>query len=84
MKQKASMESLNALHDAVAKTLMANINDPKTMAVAVKFLKDNDITADLVESEEVSDLQSTIREHLASTGDTMVKLSVNDMLEMGA
>ena len=84
MKHKATMESLNALHDAVAKSLMANINDPKTLANAIKFLKDNDVTADLLESEDVSDLQTTIREHLDNSGKTMVKLSVGDMLEMGA
>jgi len=84
MKQKASMESLNALHDAVAKSLMANIDDPKTLANAIKFLKDNDVTADLVESEDVSDLQSTIKEHLEKSGTNMVKLSVGDMLELGA
>lgn len=78
------MESLNALHDAVAKSLMRNIDDPKTLANAIKFLKDNDVTADLIESEEVSDLQTTIKAHLESTGKTMVKLSVNDMLELGA
>lgn len=84
MANKASMESLNALHDAVAKSLMRNIDDPKTLANAIKFLKDNDVTADLIESEEVSDLQTTIKAHLESTGKTMVKLSVNDMLELGA
>lgn len=84
MKQKASRESLNALHDAVAKSLMSNIDDPKTLANAIKFLKDNDVTADIVDSEDVSDLQTTIKAHLESTGTTMVKLSVNDMLELGA
>lgn len=81
---KASLDILNTLHDAVAKALMANIDDPKTMANAIKFLKDNDITADLVGSEDMGDLQSAIRDHLETTGKTMVKLSVNDMLELGA
>lgn len=81
---KASLESLNTLHDAVAKALISNIDDPKTMANAIKFLKDNDITADLVGSEEMGDLQSAIRDHLETTGKNMVKLSVNDMLELGA
>lgn len=84
MAQKASMESLNALHDAVAKSLMKNIDDPKTLANAIKFLKDNDVTADLIESEEVSDLHSTIKKHLETSGKTMEKLSVIDMMELGA
>ena len=78
------MDALNELHSAVAASLMKNLDDPKTLANAIKFLKDNDITADLIESEEVNDLQSTIKEHLEKTGKTMVKLSVNDMLELGA
>jgi len=84
MANKASLESLNALHDKVARTLMENLDDPKVLANAIKFLKDNDITADLVESNDVNDLQSTIKQHLEATGDTMVKLSVVDMMELGA
>ena len=81
---KASLESLNALHDAVAKTLMDNLDDPKTLSNAIKFLKDNDITADLTESEEVSDLQTAINEHLQKEGKVMEKMSVIDMLEMSS
>lgn len=82
--KKATLESLNALHDAVAKSLMKNIDDPKTLANAIKFLKDNDITADITESEVVSDLQSTIKEHLDRTNSNMVKLSVLDLIELSS
>lgn len=83
MANKASMESLNALHDAVAKALMKNIDDPKTLANAIKFLKDNDITVDIMESEVVNDLQSTIKEHLQSANKPL-KMSVNDMIELSS
>ena len=50
-KNKASLDELNGLHVLVAQTLAASLDDPKILAHAIRFLKDNDITADIVESE---------------------------------
>lgn len=57
---KASMEELNSLHDMVAKTLAKDLDDPKTLALAIKFLKDNAITVDVMESETTQDLFSKV------------------------
>jgi len=80
---KATLESLNTLHDLVAKELANGLDDPKILSAAIKFLKDNDITADLMTDESENSLGTAIREHLKMPSkDT--KLSVNDMLELGA
>ena len=51
MSKKASLDSLEALHDAVAKQLAGNLDDPKLLAHAITFLKNNNITVDLVDSK---------------------------------
>jgi len=51
MSKKASLESLETLHDKVAKQLADNLDDPKMLAQAITFLKNNNITVDLVESK---------------------------------
>ena len=51
MSKKASLDSLEALHDAVAKQLAGNLDDPKMLAQAITFLKNNNITVDLVDSK---------------------------------
>ena len=51
MSKKASLESLETLHDKVAKQLAGNLDDPKMLAQAITFLKNNNITVDLVESK---------------------------------
>lgn len=76
---KASMEELNGLHAMVAKQLADNLDDPKTLALAVKFLKDNDITADILESESLLSITESIKKIAASDDDGF---SVEDMLGM--
>jgi len=80
MASKASLDALNELHEAVARTLMSNLDDPKVLASAIKFLKDNDITADLVTDDSKDSLGTAIKQHLQITEGK--KLSVTDMLEM--
>lgn len=79
MTTKASMEELNGLHAMVAKQLADNLDDPKTLALAVKFLKDNDITADILESESLLSITESIKKIAASDDDSF---SVEDMLGM--
>jgi len=81
---KASLESLNTLHDLVAQELAKGLDDPKILSAAIKFLKDNDITADLMTDESENSLGSMIKEHLKMPSTTDKKLSVDDMLAMGA
>jgi hypothetical protein len=80
---KASLESLNTLHDLVAQELARGLDDPKILSAAIKFLKDNDITADLMTDDNEGSLGSMIKEHLKMPSETR-KLSVEDMLTMGA
>ena len=77
--KKASMEELNGLHAMVAKQLSMNLDDPKTLAMAIKFLKDNDITADILESESLMSITESIKKIAASDDDGF---SVEDMLGM--
>ena len=79
---KASLESLNILHDLVARELARGLDDPKILSAAIKFLKDNDITADLVADETEHSLGSAIKKHLKMP--KRDKISVDDMLEMAA
>jgi len=79
MTKKASMEELNGLHAMVAKQLSMNLDDPKTLAMAIKFLKDNDITADILESESLMSITESIKKIAASDDDGF---SVEDMLGM--
>lgn len=61
MATKANIERLNGLHDQVATyfTYLLNSNErlaPGELSAILKFLKDNEITADIVESKPMSNL----------------------------
>lgn len=43
---KATLEDLSELHGAVAKALKNNIEDPKILAIAIQFLKNNSVTVE--------------------------------------
>ena len=78
MSKKASVELLNSLHDMVAKELAGNLDDPKVLSMAIRFLKDNEITADVVESESMMSLTESIKRIAAENSDET--FSVEDML----
>ena len=78
MSNKASMDQLNSLHGQVASVLAASLDDPKTLALAIKFLKDNEITADILESESMMSLTDSIKRIAAESTDD--SFSVEDML----
>lgn len=78
MSDKASLDQLNSLHGMVAGQLAANLDDPKVLSMAIKFLKDNDITADILESESMMSLTDSIK-RIAADADTG-SFSVEDML----
>ena len=59
---KATMDELSDLHNKVAKTLKHNLDDPKVLALAVKFLKDNNIVTDIVTSDDYMTLTKSIKE----------------------
>ena len=78
MSSKASVELLNSLHDMVAKELAGNLDDPKVLSMAIRFLKDNEITADVVESESMMSLTESIKRIASENSDET--FSVEDML----
>ena len=59
---KATMDELSDLHNKVAKSLKQNLDDPKVLALAVKFLKDNNIVTDIVTSDDYMTLTKSIKE----------------------
>lgn len=61
MSKKADLDSMNSLHAMVAKQLAGNLDDPKVLAMAIKFLKDNDITVDVIESESMMSITDSIK-----------------------
>ena len=79
MSKKASLESLNELHAAVAITLKNNLDDPKILTAAIKFLKDNDITADLMEDSSMTSLGQTIKSKLSEL--ETKPISIHDLME---
>jgi hypothetical protein len=78
MTKKASMDELNTLHNMVAKQLSGELDDPKVLSLAIRFLKDNEITADILESESMMSLTESIKRIATENNET--HYSVEDML----
>lgn len=61
---KANEDELNNLHQLVAKALIQKIKDgdasPQDMAQAIKFLKDNEIVADITTSPVLPQLVNAV------------------------
>jgi len=79
MAKKASLDDLNDLHAMVARELANNLDDPKTLALAIKFLKDNDVTVDMLESESMMSITDSIK-RIAQEAKSD-SFSVEDMLK---
>lgn len=79
---KAGLEELNNLHGIVAKHLASNLDDPKVLAQAVKFLKDNQITADVVEEESFMSITDSIKKLATNGNQKKISLTIEDMLEL--
>lgn len=77
---KASLDSLNSLHGLVAEKLAEGIEDFKVLALAIKFLKDNDITADIMESDTIMTLTESIK-RITREAEDVDTFSVEDMLQ---
>jgi hypothetical protein len=82
MKNKASLEELNNLHGLVAIHLAHNLDDPKVLAQAVKFLKDNQITADVVEENNFISITDSIKKLASNSNNKKISLTIEDMLEL--
>lgn len=76
---KASLDKLNTLHDKVADRFLAMLENEevaaKDLAIIVKFLKDNDITVDVLESAPVQDIISSMKKNAVAYDD------LDDLLE---
>lgn len=60
------MSALDELHNEIAKTLTKAVadGDIKAVQAAISFLKNNNVTADIVESGETKSLFMTVQEHV--------------------
>lgn len=76
---KAGQAELNNLHGKVAEELGRHLDDPKVLSLAINFLKNNNITADIVESSETMSLKDSIIE-IANRDKDKPNLTVEEML----
>ena len=56
MAGKATQSELSELHGAVARALKDNLSDPKILAQAIQFLKNNSISVDELPEKETTSL----------------------------
>ena len=77
---KAVQAELNNLHGKVAEELGRHLDDIKVLSLAISFLKNNNITADIVESSETMSLKDSIIE-IANSNKSKPSLTVEEMLE---
>ena len=80
-KDKAGQAQLNDLHGKIAEELGNNLSDPKVLALAITFLKNNNITADVVESSETMSLKDSIIQ-IANKEGSKPQLSVEEMMSI--
>jgi hypothetical protein len=91
---KATEAKLSELHGVVADELKRRIEEGEASAAdigaAIKFLKDNHITASIEDSEGLSDLKKKLDEKMAKRGGKVVPLTlrpvptetdINDVLD---
>ena len=82
-KPKANMDELSDLHNKVAKELAQNLSDPKVLALAVKFLKDNNIVTDIIESNDIVELNKSIKTIAKQERDNVLTEDLISLLEEG-
>ena len=61
---KANEDLMNTLHQLVAKSLIERVQDiectPQELSAAIKFLKDNEISADITSNTGLKQLEGTV------------------------
>ncbi|QYD70155.1 hypothetical protein KZJ38_07570 [Paraburkholderia edwinii] len=81
---KATQEALSELHGVVAKELTRRINENEASAAdigaAIKFLKDNHITAAIEDNSHLKDLKKKLDEKIASRSGKVVPLTKRNAL----
>ena len=73
-RSKATVEKLNALHGALAEYFLDVLDSGEelsggTLAAINTFLKTNDITVDLTESNPLQNLQAKLRDMVVNTNE---------------
>jgi hypothetical protein len=96
MASSASSKELEALHRLVASSLTKRIEedmrdgiptDAATLSSAIKFLKDNSITADPADADDLHDLRKKLTEQAQqrrNKGTNVVALATADLKAMEA
>lgn len=91
MTKAASKSALEELHAAVAQSLKSRIEqdmqdnlptDAATLGAAIKFLKDNNISADPADSDDLSELRDKLAQQAAARRKTVgnvVALASSDL-----
>lgn len=63
---KANEDLMNTLHQLVAKSLIERVQDiectPQELSAAIKFLKDNEVVADITQNKPLQQLAGTVTE----------------------
>ena len=96
MAKASSLAELQELHVLVAKSLSTRITqdladdlptDAATLGAAIKFLKDNAVTADPADADDLSDLRNKLTEQAKrrrENGSNVVALASADLKVMEA
>ena len=96
MAKATPLAELQELHRLVAKSLNQRITldtddgiptDAATLGAAIKFLKDNAVTADPADADDLSELRNKLKEQAASRrarGSNVVALASADLQVMEA
>ena len=94
MAKASTVGELNELHALIAKPLKNRIGqdiddniptDAATLGAAIKFLKDNNVTADPADSDDLAELRNKLKEQAAQRRKTVgnvVALAAADLKEM--
>lgn len=94
MAKVSTVGELNELHALIAKSLKNRIvqdiddnipTDAATLGAAIKFLKDNNVTADPADSDDLAELRNKLKEQAAQRRKTVgnvVALASADLKEM--
>lgn len=94
MAKASTVGELNELHALIAKSLKQRIGqdiddniptDAATLGAAIKFLKDNNVTADPADSDDLAELRNKLKEQAAQRRKTVgnvVALAAADLKEM--
>ena len=82
LQHKASMGDMYELHNLLAKKFLKMMEgdelDVKQLSAVAKFLKDNEVTVDIIESNEMKSLSQSI--HQIANKEQSTSFSVEDML----